>query len=32
MVSLGFANVKENQKKIDSIYNRINRLNEIVSG
>ena len=32
MVSLGFANVKENQKKIDSIYNRINKLKELVSG
>jgi hypothetical protein len=32
MVSLGIASVKENQIKIDSIYNRINKLKEKIGG
>jgi hypothetical protein len=32
MVSLGIASLKEQQTKIDSIYNRINKLKELVGG
>jgi len=31
LVSLGLAKLKENQKRIDSIYDRINKLREILN-
>ena len=32
MVSLGFGSIQEQQKIIDSIYQRINKLKELISG
>ena len=32
LVSLGIGSIQEQQKRIDSIYNRINKLKEIIGG
>jgi hypothetical protein len=32
MVSLGVGSVQEQQKRINSIYKRINRLKEVIGG
>jgi hypothetical protein len=32
MVSLGIGSVQEQQKYINSIYEKINKLNEVISG